>query len=118
MIEDLRKIFIQYTRQTFHKLLGVVVLLVCVVVFASCSNENTEISSNTAPTTISLRFGHDMPEDSAQHCAAIYFAELVKTRSENLVEIDIFPNQSLDTDFEMINMAQITEKNFMKYSHI
>lgn len=54
-----------------------------------------------------MKFGHDMPEDSAQHVAAIKFAQLVKERTKGQVEVKVFPAQQLGTDPEMVQQAQM-----------
>ncbi|MFB3816731.1 MAG: TRAP transporter substrate-binding protein [Candidatus Methylomirabilales bacterium] len=55
----------------------------------------------------SMKFGHDMPEDSAQHVAALKYAELVKERTQGRVEVKVFPAQQLGTDPEMVQQAQM-----------
>jgi tripartite ATP-independent transporter DctP family solute receptor len=55
----------------------------------------------------SMKFGHDMPEDSAQHVAALKYAELVKERTKGQVEVKVFPAQQLGTDPEMVQQAQM-----------
>jgi C4-dicarboxylate-binding protein DctP len=54
-----------------------------------------------------MKFGHDMPEDSAQHVAAMKYAELVKERTKGQVEVKVFPAQQLGTDPEMVQQAQM-----------
>lgn len=54
-----------------------------------------------------MKFGHDMPEDSAQHVAALKYAELVKARTRGRVEVRVFPAQQLGTDPEMVQQAQM-----------
>ena len=55
----------------------------------------------------SMKFGHDMPEDSAQHVAALKYADLVKERTKGQVEVKVFPAQQLGTDPEMVQQAQM-----------
>ena len=54
-----------------------------------------------------MKFGHDMPEDSAQHVAALKYADLVKERTKGQVEVKVFPAQQLGTDPEMVQQAQM-----------
>ena len=54
-----------------------------------------------------MKFGHDMPEDSAQHAAALKYADLVKERTKGRVEVRVFPAQQLGTDPEMVQQAQM-----------
>lgn len=87
-----------------------VILVVFLLLFMSaCDHGQPDVHSTQADPTLTLRFGHDMPLDSAQHEAAVRFAELVKQRSENRLNITIHPAQSLGNDYEMIAMAQSGE---------
>ena len=54
-----------------------------------------------------LKLGHDMPENSAQHVAALKFRDLVKERTQGRVEVRVFPAQQLGTDPEMVQQAQM-----------
>lgn len=54
-----------------------------------------------------MKFGHDMPEDSAQHVAALKFRDLVAERTKGRVEVRVFPAQQLGTDPEMVQQAQL-----------
>ena len=64
-------------------------------------------SGAAAAAKWSMKFGHDMPEDSAQHVAALKFADLVKERTKGQVEVKVFPAQQLGTDPEMVQQAQM-----------
>ena len=64
-------------------------------------------SAAMAAAKWSMKFGHDMPEDSAQHVAALKYADLVKERTKGQVEIKVFPAQQLGTDPEMVQQAHM-----------
>jgi C4-dicarboxylate-binding protein DctP len=64
-------------------------------------------SGAVAAAKWNMKFGHDMPEDSAQHAAALRFADLVKERTKGQVEVKVFPAQQLGTDPEMVQQAQM-----------
>jgi len=49
-----------------------------------------------------LKFGHDLPENSAQHVAALRFADIVNYKSKGRIKVEVFPNQKLGTDQEML----------------
>ena len=63
-------------------------------------------SSRGPDRTILLRFGHDMPEDSTQHSGAMNFKKIVEDKTEGRIKIEIYPNQVLGTDPEMVEMVQ------------
>lgn len=58
----------------------------------------------SAQTTV--LFHHDLPDDSAQHQAAEYFKELVEERTDGRYEVDIYPNNELGDDTEVIQQMQ------------
>jgi len=71
---------------------------------------NTSDKKNSTPKTVSeivqLRFGHDMPINSAQHIAAKRYADIINYKSEGKIKIVVFPDQQLGTDQQMIKMAR------------
>lgn len=60
-----------------------------------------------------LRFGHNIPVDSALHQAAIRFAESVAQRSAGRVRVEVFPAQELGTDDQMLEMARRGELDIL-----
>lgn len=61
-----------------------------------------------APRTAAkvLRFGHNIPEDSALHQASLRFAEEVRRKSGGSVIVEVYPAQQLGTDDQMMEMAR------------
>ncbi len=57
------------------------------------------------PKIYKLKFGHDMPGESPQHLAAKKFKEIVERKSQGRLIIEVFPNQVLGSDQEMIQQA-------------
>jgi len=53
-----------------------------------------------------LRFGHNISEDSAMHAAAVQFSSLVRQRSNGRLLLEVFPNQALGNDHQMVEMAR------------
>jgi tripartite ATP-independent transporter DctP family solute receptor len=88
---------------------------------SGCSQPPADVP--TAPEITVLRFGHDLSDQSPQHQAAVRFSEQVKQKSKGKIQIDIYPNQSLGTDRQMLIMAQKGELDIIlpptaKLSHI
>lgn len=54
-----------------------------------------------------MKFHHDLPEDSAQHVAALEFKAEVEARTGGEIEVQIFPNNSLGNDVEATQQMQI-----------
>ncbi|QOP41845.1 DctP family TRAP transporter solute-binding subunit [Sulfurimonas marina] len=66
----------------------------------------TTIENSTKTDVIHLKFGHNIPVDSAMHEAAVKFAQEVKQKTNSHVIIDIFPSQQLGNDHQMVEMAR------------
>lgn len=73
------------------------------------SDQGPVATSDQPPPVYRLRFGHNMPEDSALHQAAVRFSTLAKERSRGQVEVKIFPAQQLGDDHRMVEMARAGE---------
>ncbi len=55
---------------------------------------------------ITMKFHHDLPEDSAQQVAAEKFAALVAERTDGEIAVQIFPNNSLADDVQAAQQMQ------------
>lgn len=53
-----------------------------------------------------FRLGHAVTPENTQHAAALKFAELVKERTKGSVELNVFPQSSLGSDQQMINLTR------------
>lgn len=53
-----------------------------------------------------LRFGHNIPEDSAMHQASLRFAKRVDEKSGGKIKIEVYPAQQLGNDHQMVEMAR------------
>ncbi len=54
-----------------------------------------------------LKFHHDLPEDSAQHAAAVKFKAAVEARTGGDIEVKIFPSNALGNDVEATQQMQL-----------
>lgn len=64
------------------------------------------ISEKKKEGTVSLRFGHNTPVDSALHLAAMKFAKEVSRKSGGRLKVKVFPAQELGNDHQMVEMAR------------
>ena len=90
---------------------GVFVLVVVAIFLLVLLPKNRE-QAGTQPEkeqSHTLRFGHNIPEDSAMHVAAVKFASLVRQRSNGRLVVEIFPNQALGNDQQMVEMTRSGE---------
>lgn len=65
------------------------------------------------PSVFHLKLGHDTPENTALHQAALRFAKTVETESQGRLQIEIFPAQKLGTDHQMIEMTRKGELDIL-----
>ncbi len=72
----------------------------------SNSNQATSDQNQLQSQQITLRFGHNTPENSALHQAALRFADIVQDKTNQQVQIEVFPAQQLGNDHEMVEMAR------------
>ena len=59
-----------------------------------------------------LKFGHLANEQNVWHQAALRFAEEVKERTNGELEIQVFPNESLGKEMDLINGLQLGTVDF------
>ena len=60
-----------------------------------------------AHAEVTLKFHHDLPEDSAQHAAALKYKQAVESASKGEIVVKLFPNNALGDDVEAIQQMQI-----------
>ncbi len=87
------------------------VALAFALALMSCSSG--EAPATATPTKYALRLGHDMPVASAQHVAAVRFAETLRERSGGRITVSLHPAQELGNDHAMIDMARAGELDFI-----
>lgn len=93
-----------------HLILAVSTVLLLFACDSSPTNTHSANTSNQAAATGSesrtLRLGLNIAADSALHAAAIKFAEKVGAASKGKLNIQVFPNQELGSDDQMLEMAR------------
>lgn len=87
-------------------ILGLVSLLILLnVVLNNKSTISTAKIINKEDITI-LKMAHNLPVNSALHEASVLFAQKVKEKTDNKVQIDIYPKQQLGNDYQMIELTR------------
>ncbi len=56
---------------------------------------------------VTLKLGHLANEENIWHKAALKFAEEVKSRTEGRVVVEVYPNESLGKEIDLINGMQL-----------
>lgn len=65
-----------------------------------------EAQQNIPQDKLVLRFGYNIPERSALHLAAERFKTAIEQRTDGRVQVQLFPNQILGNDHQMLEMAR------------
>ena len=64
------------------------------------------LGSSFANAQTNIKLGHDQPEKSPHHQAAVKWKELVESRSNNKVKVTIFPSSVLGSGTQMVEQIQ------------
>lgn len=64
------------------------------------------ISAAPLHAQTTLKLGHDQPETTTHHRAALKFKELVETRSKGSLKVNIFPSNLLGNATQMVEQVQ------------
>lgn len=64
------------------------------------------LSPGTVAATTIIKLGHDQPERSTHHQAALKWRELVESRTKGDVQVRLFPAQLLGTGTQMVEQVQ------------
>lgn len=88
-----------------------------VIVFFATSDSNSE------GVTI-IRFGHGQPETNERHTAVMHFKELVEEKSDGQIRVEVYPNEQLGNEAEMIesvsfnDLQMVAASAFSQYNQI
>ncbi|WP_085506137.1 TRAP transporter substrate-binding protein [Thalassobacillus devorans] len=83
------------------KLLSFLVVSALILVLAACGGDGEEASGSGE--TITWKMGHLSNEDHQWHKTAEKFGELVNEKTDGKLEIDIYPNEQLGSETEVLN---------------
>ncbi|HHZ03063.1 MAG TPA: DctP family TRAP transporter solute-binding subunit [Tissierellia bacterium] len=89
-----------------RKIALLLVIVLCLSIFAGCSNDAKDASGGNE-TTYTIKAGHGTAETTALHKGFVEFKRLVEERSEGKIKVEIFPNQQLGGDRELIEAVQL-----------
>jgi len=64
------------------------------------------LASNFANAQTVIKLGHDQPEKSPHHQAALKWKQLVESRTNNKVQVKIFPSSVLGSGTQMVEQVQ------------
>lgn len=86
-----------------------IILLIIVSVLIGCSNsgENSEAVSEEVNEKITLRFGHNAPENSPTGEAALRLAEIVEKETDGNFIIEVYPDNQLGDNRDLVEQTAI-----------
>ena len=64
-------------------------------------------STTVLSADMTLKLGHLANEENAWHLAALKFAEELKSKTDGRIEVEVFPNESLGKEIDLINGMQL-----------
>lgn len=92
------------------------------IFLAACGGGNKETAgeskgegsgkSSSGQETITLKLGHQSPEETPYQYLAVEFKELVEVRTNGKVTIEIFPFRQMGTDIELMEQMQVGSLDF------
>lgn len=91
---------------------GIVLAITSLLLWKPVNDVGTHVQQQEE-TLYSLRFGHNIPADSAMHQAALRYAQAVKQKTGGRVNIDVYPEQQLGNDHQMVEMARAGELDIL-----
>src|SRR5437870_7879100 len=62
--------------------------------------------TSTASAQVTLKLGHDQPETTTHHRAALKFKEIVEARSKGQLKVNLFPSNLLGNSTQMVEQVQ------------
>ncbi len=85
---------------------AVIILIFSIVGCGSVKTDSTA-SKNSSDQTYSLKFGHILARDSAANVGAQKFVDLVKSRTNDKVQIELYPGGELGNEREMLEQIKL-----------
>ena len=64
------------------------------------------VAPSAALAAVAIKLGHDQPETSPHHMAALKWKEIVESRSNGEVSVQIFPSSMLGSGTQMVEQVQ------------
>ncbi|RBW68408.1 C4-dicarboxylate ABC transporter substrate-binding protein [Bacillus taeanensis] len=81
---------------------------------SACSSGASSEGGNTdgeaaSGEQIVIKFGHGAAETNARHEAVLKFKELVEEKSNNQIKVDVFPNETLGSEPQMVESVAFND---------
>ncbi|RTQ94129.1 TRAP transporter substrate-binding protein [Lysinibacillus telephonicus] len=97
-----------------RKFLMILFLITVIGVLAACSS--SEEDSASADGSLTLKFAHGAAEDNPRHLGALKFKELVEEKSEGKIKVEVFGNEVLGTESQMVENLEMNDLDIVASS--
>lgn len=100
-------------KQRWTKVGAVLVAMVLAVSAVGCSGGQKPAGGNQASNggdqgkTYVIKFGHGSAESNARQKAALKFKEIVESKTNGKVKVEVYPNEVLGSEREMLESVQL-----------
>lgn len=91
-------------RRIFAVLLA---LTLCISLLGGCGSQKPENTEVPEDKVYNIKVGHGLPDNSSLHKGWLEFKNIVESSSEGKMVVEIFPNQQLGGDRELIEAVQM-----------
>lgn len=84
--------------------------MLCFGLFTGCSSDKTTVGTDDkteAGKTYEIKVGHGSAELTALHQGWLEFKKIVEEKSDGKIKVEIFPNQQLGGDRELVEAVQL-----------
>ncbi|WP_227935209.1 DctP family TRAP transporter solute-binding subunit [Alkalihalobacillus deserti] len=82
------------------------ILIVMISLLAACGGEKatneSETTNDSSGEEIKIKFAHSAAESNSRHEAALKFKSLVEEKSDNQITVEVFPNEVLGSEPQMV----------------
>ena len=93
----------------FFVLLCVALIAIVALPFVGESSTPKKQDTLANEQVYRLKMGHNMPQESVMHQASEMLARQVAQKTDNRLLIEIYPDQILGNDYQMVEMARLGE---------
>ena len=108
------------------KLIFVALLSILMLVLAACGGDKEaggekSDSAKGSGDTVTIKFAHSAVEANSRHTAALKFKEIVEEKSNGTIEVEVFPNEVLGSEPQMVeavtfdDIQMVASSTFAQY---
>jgi len=85
-------------------LIPLIIIILIIILNINTSDKNTNVKKESS--TI-LKMSHNLPINSALHEASLLYAEKIKEKTNNKIQIIVYPAQKLGDDYKTIELTRL-----------